>query len=60
LNLIEADDKVTVITAEHNRLVLFDVRTGGEHRVSSVSSDAGSKTRTSIGGWFLSGGPPEE
>jgi hypothetical protein len=53
LHLVGPDGHTTVVEAEYNSLVLFDVTLGTRHFVAPIEPAAGLKARLSISGWLM-------
>jgi Rps23 Pro-64 3,4-dihydroxylase Tpa1-like proline 4-hydroxylase len=52
LHMIGSDGEVTRIEAQHNSLILFDVRAKSKHFVAPINSNAGEEVRTTLSGWW--------
>jgi hypothetical protein len=52
LHVIDKDGADTTISPDYNSMVAFDVLTESKHLVSTITADAGSNARLTIGGWY--------
>jgi hypothetical protein len=52
LHMIDRQRNETVVDADYNSIVLFDVLAGTDHFVERVAEEAGDVARLTIGGWY--------
>ena len=52
LNVVDSQGRRTIIEAEYNSMVVFDVAAGTTHFVDPINSNAGALSRLTIGGWY--------